>query len=212
LIFAYVMLALLPIAAVAYIIWDHRRKAAEREAVSAGRMEELLGVAAHAAQTERAQAEAPAAEQHSESSVPSATFVLRERFLTPPQTLLYYLLKTGVPEYLVAAHVPIASLLDPAPHLAAYAREEQARMFARHIVDFVILDKSTRPFAVVNLISHAEGFRASSTQMKTWLSAAGLRYIELDPAALPRKDAVRALVLGEDFAATTSAAGADISR
>jgi hypothetical protein len=213
LIFAYVMLALLPIAAVAYIVWDHRRKIAQREAVSTGRMEELLGVAMHAARTEPAEAHAPVSEERIEpSSTPAATFVLRERFLSPPQTLLYYLLKTGVPEYLVTAQVPIGSLLEPAPHLAAYAREEQARMFARHVVDFVILDKSTRPFAVVNLVSAAEGLRASATQMKAWLATAGLRYVELDAAALPRKDAVRALVLGENSVAATGAAEADVSR
>jgi hypothetical protein len=212
LIFAYVMLALLPIAAVVYIIWDHRRKIAEREAVSAGRMEELIGVAMHAPRADAAEAHAPVSEERIEPAAPAATFVLRERFLSPPQTLLYYLLKTGVPEYLVAAQVPIASLLEPAPHLAAYAREEQARMFGRHVVDFVLLDKSTRPVAVVNLVSAAEGLRASSTQMKAWLTTAGLRYVELDAAALPRKDAVRAIVLGDDSAAPTSAADAEFSR
>ena len=123
---------------------------------------------------------------------------------SPPQTLLYYLLKTGLPDYLIVAQVPVASLLDPAPHLAAYAREEQARMFARHIVDFAILDKTTRPLTVVNLASAGEPVRGASTQMKSWMSAVGLRYVELDSTALPRKEAVRALVLGEEFAGVQS--------
>jgi hypothetical protein len=200
LILVYLLFALLPVAAVAYIVWDHRRKTAAREALSAGRMEELLGVAQHAAHAEHveptlatAEAQAPAAH--------APTFVLRERFLSPPQTLLYYLLKTGLPDYVVVAQVPVASLLDPAPNLAAYAREEQARMFSRHIVDFAILDKTTRPVAVVNLASAGEMTRGALVQTKTWTVAAGLRYIEFDAGALPRKEAVRALVLGESSVA-----------
>ena len=195
---AYVFLALLPIAAIAYIVWDHKRKAAAREAASSGRMEELLGVAQHGARAEPV--EPRLAQASAEPATPASTFVLRERLMSAPQTLLYYLLKTGLPDYLVLAQVPVASLLDPAPTLAAYAREEQARMFARHIVDFAILDRSTRPLAVVNLLDAADAPRAASTQMKTWMTAAGVRYVELDAAALPRKEAVRALVLGEETA------------
>ena len=209
--YAYLLLALLPIAAVAYIIWDHRRKVAQREAASAGRMEELIGVAKHAA-PEVSEVAAAAAVPVTEARAPAATFVLRERFLSPPQTLLYYLLKTGLPDYLVVAQVPVASLLDPSPSLAAYAREEQARTFARHVVDFAILDKSTRPVAAINLAQGADAPRASSLQIRTWLEATGLRYLELDERALPRKDAVRALVLGGIPAVEKSASDAELSR
>jgi hypothetical protein len=207
LIFAYLMLALLPIAAVVYIIWDHKRKVAQREAASSGRMEELLGVAQHAPRGGGIEPSLAPAEP-----MPVSTFVLRERFLSAPQTLLYYLLKTGLPDYLVVAQVPVASLLDPAPSLAAYAREEQARMFARHIVDFAILDKSTRPVAVINLGNVADHGRAASLQMKAWMSAAGLRYVELDATALPRKDAVRALVLGDESANVGRSEHTELSR
>ena len=199
----YALLALLPIAAVFYIIWDHKRKAAQREAMSAGRMEELLGLAQHAARGEPIEPSlAPAAP--AAPAPPPATFVLRERFLSPPQTLLYYLLKTGLPDYLIVAQVPLASLLDPAPNLAAYAREEQARTFARHIVDFAILDRSTRPIAAVTIGSAADSPRGAASQMKAWLTTVGLRYIELDSTQLPRKEAVRALVLGDESASVAS--------
>lgn len=200
-VFIYVILALLPVAAVAYIIWDHKRKAAQREAMSAGRVEELIGIAQHAARGELIE---PSLAPANEPAAPAVTFVLRERFLSAPQTLLYYLLKTGLPDCLVVAQVPVASLLDPASNLAPYAREEQARTFARHIVDFAILDRSTRPLAVVNLVSATDTGRGASTQMKTWMGAVGLRYVELDPAALPRKEAVRGLVLGAESADISS--------
>lgn len=202
------MLALLPIAAVGYIAWDHKRKVAQREALSAGRMEELLVVAQHAT---RGGGIEPSLAPVAAPPEPASTFILRERFLSPPQTLLFYLLKTGLPDYVVVAQVPVASLLDPAPNLAAYAREEQARMFARHIVDFAILDKSTRPVAVINLGNAAEQGRAASLQMKAWMSAAGLRYVELDATALPRKEALRELVLGDDSTHAGSSENSDIS-
>jgi hypothetical protein len=203
LVLIYVLLALLPIAAVGYIVWDHKRKAAQREAISAGRMEELIGIAQQAVRGEAIEPTlAPPPPR--EPAPPPVTFVLRERFLSPPQTLLYYLLKTGLPDYLVVAQVPVASLLDPAPNLAAYAREEQARTFARHIVDFAILDKSTRPVAVVLIGNAADPTRGAASQIRAWLTAVGLRYIELDSTQLPRKEAVRGLVLGDEAAAVTT--------
>jgi hypothetical protein len=211
LVFAYLLLALLPIAGVAYIIWDHKRKVAEREALSAGRMEELLGIAQHAARAEPLEPSlAPVAP--AEAAAPPATFLLRERFLSPPQTLLYYLLKTGLPDHLIVAQVPVASVLDPAPTLAPYAREEQARMFARHVIDFAILDKSTRPVAVVNITSAADPTRVAASQMKSWMSAVGLRYVELDAAQLPRKEAIRGLVLGDESSATAASTGSEVLR
>ncbi|MDB5863223.1 MAG: hypothetical protein JWO70_1029 [Betaproteobacteria bacterium] len=211
-IFAYLVFGLLPIAGVAYIIWDHRRKAAQREAASAGRMEELLVVAAHAPRAEAAEEGGVAGAGAAQPAAPPASFALRDKFLTPPQTLLYYLLKTGLPEHLVFTQVPVGSLLDAAPHLAPYAREEQARMFARHVVDFAIFDKSTRPVAVVNFGAPADAPRAAVSQMKSWFTAANLRYVELDPAALPRKDAVRALILEADSQLGGSEADAELAR
>ena len=202
LVLIYVLLALLPIAGVGYIIWDHKRKAAQREATSAGRMEELIGIAQQAVRGEPIEPSLTPAPR--EPVPPAVTFVLRERVLSPPQTLLYYLLKTGLPDYLIVAQVPVASLLDPVPTLAAYAREEQARTFARHVVDFAILDKSTRPIAAVIIGNAADSARGAASQMKAWLTAVGLRYVELDAAALPRKEAVRALVLGDETASVTT--------
>jgi hypothetical protein len=46
--------------------------------------------------------------------------------------------------------------------------------------------------------AHANAATAGSPESS--LDAVGVRYIELDPAALPRKDAVRAIVLGDDTA------------
>jgi hypothetical protein len=195
--FAYLLLLLVPVAVVVYIIWDFRRKAAQREAVSAGRMEQLLGVATHAPPAEPTQPAPAAAAASGTKATPPVAYVLRDRLLTPPQTLLYYLLKTALPDHVIFAQTPVGAVLDAGPGLAAYAREEQARMFARHVVDFVIADKSTHPVAVVKLTAVGDMQQSALVSMRTWFAAAGVRCIELDAAALPRKESVRALVLDE---------------
>lgn len=208
--FAYLLL-LLPVAAVAYIIWDHRRKTAAREAASAARMEELLGVATHAAPPQRAPVDVALAANVDKIPTPAVAYVLRDRLLTPEQTLLYYLLKTGLPDHAIFAQMPVGAVLEAGSALAAYAREERARIFARHLVDFVIADKSTRPVAVVNLTSGAEAQHSALLSMRTWFAAVGIRYVEIDATALPRKESVRAVVLG-DADQPVDASSAAVSR
>ncbi|MGZ9005930.1 MAG: hypothetical protein ACXW20_19325, partial [Burkholderiales bacterium] len=41
--FSYLLLILSPIGGVGYVLWDHKRKVAAREAASAGRLKEILG-------------------------------------------------------------------------------------------------------------------------------------------------------------------------
>ncbi|HLA70249.1 MAG TPA: DUF2726 domain-containing protein, partial [Steroidobacteraceae bacterium] len=107
-----------------------------------------------------------------------------------------YLLKTALPDHVIFAQTPVGAVLDAGPGLAAYAREEQARTFARHVVDFVIADTSTRPVAVVKL-TVGDMQQSALVWLRTWFAGAGVRYVEIDAAALPRKEAVRALVLGQ---------------
>jgi len=71
--------------------------------------------------------------------------------------------------------------------------------------------KAMRPVAVIGLAARDERGAAQSDRaaVRTRLAAASLRYLELDPQQLPRKEAMRALVLGETSGETaTSAAGA----
>lgn len=163
-------------------------------------MEELLGVAMHAVPAVAAvpTANAPAAAAPEGTS--ALPYMLRSRLLSPPQTVLYYLLRIALPDYAVFAQMSVSSVLDCAPSVAAYAREEQARIFARHIIDFVIADKSTRVVAVVKLVHSGEMPHSVLSSLRTWFAAADVRYVEFDAAQLPRKESVRELVLGADAA------------
>jgi hypothetical protein len=196
---AYLILLLLPLAAVGYIVWDHKRKRAQREAVSTGRMHELLGAAAHAPPpAPPVQPEIAVTPATEKPPAPVAAYTLRERLLSPPQTLLYFLLKTTLPEHLVFAQTTVASVLEAGPGLAAYAREEQARTFSRHLIDFVITDRSTHPLCAVTLVSAADPQHAVLAFLRIWFAAAGIRFVEIDSAALPRREDVRAVVLGDE--------------
>jgi hypothetical protein len=228
LVFGYLLLILIPLAAIAYLVWDHKRKRAERDAASAGRLTELFGdVVPAAVQPERtggsdfspeaspatANVEVPLAGSPTihhatvDEAPHAALYAVRERVLTPPQTLVYLLLKTGLPDYVIFARFSLAAILEAGPGLSGFAREEQARRLCALSVDFLVSDRSMRPIAAVALDTDEGGSvaQADRTSARTRLSAAGVRYIELDPKALPRKDAMRTLVL------EGSAAGAQIS-
>lgn len=241
LILGYLLALLIPVIAIWYIIWDHKRKTAERDAASAGRLQELLSVTAQPQRTEGVvaaeatqrvdrPAAAPEAVQHTERAAPvpeaalrseratppaeatappaalhvetppsAPLYSTRDRVLTPPQTLLYYLLRTGLPDYIVFARVTLASILEAGPGLSGVAREEQTRRLAALTVDFVVSDKNMKPIVVVELAALEQGgaAQADRASARTRLATAGVRYLELDAKKLPRKDAIRAVVLGD---------------
>ena len=130
----------------------------------------------------------------------SVAYARRDRVLDPSHTLVYYLLRTALPDYVVFAQVAFASVLEPSPGASrAGAEESLARLTAR-TVDFLVSDRNMQPIAVVQLVTAAHANAATAASPESSLDAAGVRYIELDPAALPRKDAIRAIVLGDDTA------------
>jgi hypothetical protein len=200
----YLLLFLVPIGIGAYLVWDHKRKVAEREAASAERLNALLAAAPHIptpTQTplQKADVSAPMVETIAATASPAppaASYVVRERILSPPETLLYYLLKTGLPECHVFAHVALRAVLDAAPSLSGYARNDHERRVTMHAVDFLVCDRSLRPMAVVEL-ERIDEPNGTAGARQSWIGSAGLRYLTLPAKALPKKEALRALVLGE---------------
>lgn len=227
--FGFILLVLIPIAAIAYIVWDYRRKMAQRAAVSAGRLTELMGVVKEVQLS--ASAPPPAAEKPTALPVAAtpppvtraepeptkpepALYVVRERVLSPPQTLLYYLLRTGLPEHIVLARVSLAAVLEAGPGFAGFARDEQTRRLASLTIDFVVADRNMRPVAVVEIAAAGEGSVAETDResARTRLAAAGVRYVELDARKLPRKEGIRAVVLGAAQAAAAPEESAAAAR
>lgn len=197
----YLLLLSIPVAGVAYLLWDHKRKAAARDAASAGRLQEILGT------VERGRAEhdpvsMPSPPLPPVEATPTAIYTRRDRVLDRSHTLVYYLLRTALPDYLIFVHVPLASILEPAPDLTTAARQESLRTLAARTIDFLVSDRNMQPVAVVELVSPAELNATAAKMQESWFVAAAVRHIALDASALPRKDSIRAIVLGSDAMAT----------
>ena len=184
------LLLLAPAVAIGYVVWAYRRKADERDSASRERYAALVGISrGTGAPTGAAPKDQPGSAAVANPAVPvAASAKIRDRFLTQPETLLYYVLKAGLPELEVFPRVGLASVLD-----VTDARSPVP--IPRHDLDFLICDKSMRVIAVVLLDGRTSGPTAASIGQS--LGAAGVRLVRVNPAALPKREQVKALVLGE---------------
>ena len=186
---------------VVFAIWNYRRKAAASRAASEARFEQIFKGQAQIPASP--QPSSPAAAAASESSAPvkaaAATApppVATLRFLGQAESLLYYPLKAGLPDFEVFAGVSLARVVG-APGDGRY-REQQIRRLSQYQLDFVICDKSMRVVAVVDLESAAGAETAGDQRFKSdILRQAGIRLVRINPTALPRRERIRALISGE---------------
>lgn len=185
---------LVPVVAIVWIVRTYGRRTAEMETRSRERAAVLMaarqsrGVAPGSAV---AVSTAIAGARHF-ASAPAAPVASRERFLTQPETLAYYLLKTGLPGYEIFPRIDIASVLA-APEAATGHSLDQPRRAVRYDIDFVVCDKNMRVVAAVRLDGRPAGTDGEWAEGR--LAAAGIRMVKLDPAALPRREQVGAFVL-----------------
>jgi len=183
------------------LIWDFRRKAARREAASQERFEKIFKAKTPAAQTSES---GPAAAQVALTAAAMPTpktptavvaFAARERFLGQPETLIYLLLETGIPDHDIFANVSLASVI--AVPGGGYDREQQLRRLSQCQVDFVVCDKSMRVVAAIEVESAADPLPAGEQRFKEeCFKSSGIRLIRINSAALPRRDEIRKLVAG----------------
>lgn len=188
---------------VAVLIWDYRRRAAAREAASKARFEQIFNAKAAAPSPEPPAAAAPATGPGvvaRKAPAAAATFSARERFLGQPETLIYRLLRAGIPDHEIFANVSLASVVVTPG--AGLEHEQQVRRLSQYQLDFVVCDKSMRIVSAVE-IEGAAGTHAAGEQrfMAESLKAAGVNLVRINPAALPRREAIRALVCGQPNAA-----------
>jgi len=130
------------------------------------------------------------------AAVPAAgAAAVRERFLGQHETLLYLVLKTGLPDHEIFANVSLASVM--ALPAGGAEREQQLRRLAPYQLDFVVCDKSMHVVAVVDVETAGGADAAGIQQFKAdYLKRAGIRLVRVNPAAMPRRDQVRALIVG----------------
>ncbi len=199
----YLLLFVIPVAVIAYLLWDHKRKAAARDAASAGRLQQMLGAVDRVRSDQDPNVSAvPSSDAASDAPRRTSVYARRNRVLDPSHTLVYYLLRTALPDYVILVQVPLASILEPAPGLSTHAREESLRALGARTIDFLVSDRNMQPVAVVQLAAASHAMAAEAATPETWFSATGVRHIALDVSALPKKDAIRSVVLGEDVMET----------
>jgi hypothetical protein len=199
-------------AGIAYSIWNYQKKSAAREAASQQRFAELLREQAAASgrpvPAPATAAPAPPATPvphvapapPAPAPVPAAAAAARERFLGQHETLLYLLLKTGLPDHEIFANVSLASVA--ALPAAASEREQQLRRLSPYQLNFVVCDKSMRIVAAVDIEAGGGADAAGIQQFKAdYLKRAGIRLVRVNPTAMPRREQVRGLVVGDSSTA-----------
>jgi Protein of unknown function (DUF2726) len=194
------LLLLLPIAAVALIVWNHQRKIAAREAASNERMKELFAkpsADADAPAAEQAAAGVPAAAANTPAPPAPKEYAPRAAMLTPPQRVLYYLLKAQLSDHEVLVKAGAATFIDIPARFGGFERETRERRLALAVVDFVVCDKSFRPLVVVHCHEAGGADTPHIAFARECCAAAQLRWVDIAPGALPARDAVRVTVLGQ---------------
>ena len=200
---AWYLFLLVAAGIIVFVVWSSRKQIAAREAASKARLERMLRAPVQPV----AQAEPAPTAAAASPSAPFASLAVpalakapvavpaRERFLGQAETLLYYLLKTGLPGYEVFANVSLASVIGASG--SGHEREQQLRRLAQYRLDFVVCDKSMRILAVVEMDSAVAAVGAGEQQFKAdCLKRAGIRLVRVNPAALPKREQIRALVGG----------------
>ncbi len=180
------LLLLAPLVAIPILWWSYRSKHAAREVFADERWQKLVGTATTDPTMALAQ---PVAVR--------AAYAARARTLDPAQTVLYYLLKNSLPDHEVMPQVGLAGVIEVRAEVTGVEREQRLRALAQHTIDFLVCNKALQPVAVIDLtlqepsaLTPAQEFRNRS------LAEAGIRYLRLSRKALPKRDAVRALILG----------------
>lgn len=192
----YYALALIPFALVGYVLWAYHRKAAEKEALSHERMTLLMGETQRAVlQQEPSPAAPPAAAPAPQKAAISrdSSWARRERFLSKSEAVVFYLLKAALRrDHEVYVHVMMSAVVTVGENVPAYEREQRQRRLAQHELTFVVCDKALHVIAALELSEYLTDVDADFKA--ECLKGAGIRLIQLDPAALPPRDAIRTLV------------------
>lgn len=178
------LLVLAPFIAIPILLWHFRRKTAERESIADARWQKLVSNSA----VDSAAPLAPAPVL--------APYARRSRMLDPAETVLYYLLKNSLPDHEVMARVGLAAVLEVPVQIAGSEREQRLSSLARHTADFVVCNKALQPVAVIDLPVQDMPLPPQDFKTRS-LEEAGIRYLRLSRKALPKREALRALVLGE---------------
>ena len=192
---AWYLLALLPTAAITYIVWAYRKRNAARAAASGDRYAQIFKpLMARAAAPEAAEA---ALSGRTAGAAPEArgtgAYARRARLLTAQQADLRELLKSGLPDHEILSSVSLAAVIEVCGLPEGRAREQRLRALTQHTVDCVVCGSALEVVAVLDL---ENGSAADARFKSECLKAAGVRYLRWNPLEFPRSNDLSALILG----------------
>jgi uncharacterized protein DUF2726 len=193
----WVLVPLVPIGAVAFVVWAYRKKAVTQARASSERFQQIFGASVPGATRAGAIASnGTAARRQPVPGAASTSLTPKARLLSDAETLLFYVLKTGLPDHETFAHVSLAAVIDVGAALPGNERERQRRRLSQHHLDFVVCDKNLKPVAVLEIeqdlaTSAVAQFKAESVK------ASGIKYLRISPAAIPQRHELRALIYGD---------------
>lgn len=106
--------------------------------------------------------------------------------------MLFRALSAALQGHLVFPHVSLSAIVQLPPALQGREREQRLRALAQNTVDCLVCDAETHAVAAIDL----ENGASPEWRIKSeYLAAAQLRYVRVDPAALPAPQEIRNLVL-----------------
>jgi len=189
-------LVLAPVIAVPLLWWSYQRKQAARERQASERWNSVVQQAAKAETNAAAIAQPPASTATPGASA-SVAYHRRERLLGPAETLAYYLLRSGLTDCEVLVRVRLDQIVTVAD-AAGPGAVGRLNGLAQHTFDFVVCNKAMQALAAVDVLdSEAGAVLTAAPDFKTHcLAQAGVRYVRVLRSALPKRQDVRAVVLG----------------
>ena len=178
------LLILAPFIVIPVLWWNYRRKLAKKEALSGMRWERLVKTAR--------------VDDASAPAVTAATpeYRRRERLLDAGQTLVYLLLKQGMPDHEILANVALSELLEPPSGSGDAGLGPPQQLLIQHRVDFVVCSKAMQPVVAVDLLTAEPPLTTAPDFKSQCLQRAGIRHVRLVRNALPGRQEIRARVLG----------------
>jgi len=180
---------------VAFAIWNFHRKATARRAASEARFEKIFKGPAQVPAGPPASAAEPSAPAKAPPAASAAPPAAAQRFLEPAESQIYYLLKSGLPDFEIFAGVPLARVVGAARE--GREREQQLRRLSGYQLDFVVCDQGMQVVAVVEIDAAAGAEAAGDRRFKSeLLKQAGIGLVRINPAAPPQREQVRALIDG----------------
>ncbi len=196
---AYWLLGLVPLVAIACILWVYRKKAAAQAAARSERFEQMFGAGSQRVATPAPVPGVPEAPTPRQTATPATDrpphlYARKERLLSQSQALLFHALRAGLPEHEVFPQVSLAAVIEVPPALQGREREQRLRALTQHGVDCVVCGKDMQ---VVAAVDFETGNTAESRFKSECLKAAKVRYVRVNGAELPRGEELRGLVLGE---------------